>query len=288
MRVLVHTLVISAVLIAIPTTVRAQAEQRAIYASVVDKNDAPVAGVTAGQFIVREDGLAREVVRVGAATEPMQIALLVDTSAAIENHILDIRAALRAFFKEMAGNHDIALIGFGERPTVLVEYTRDTARLEKAMGSIFPRPGSGTYLLDAIFESANALRRREATRPHIVVFAARGPEFSERHHQSVVDALREARATLHTLILNKPGVSARDREAQELELAVANGTHLSGGRREDLLTSMALTERMQSLALDLNSQYEITYGRPRTLIPPKAIEVGSKRPDLTVRAPRWP
>jgi Ca-activated chloride channel family protein len=287
MRVLVHTLVISAVLITIPTTVWAQAEERTIYASVVDKTDAPVAGVTAGQFIVREDGLTREVVRAGAATEPMQIAVLVDTSAAIENHILDIRTALRAFFKEMAGDHDVALIGFGERPTVLVEYTRDLARLEKAMGSIFPRPGSGTYLLDAIFESANALRRREAKRPHIVVFAARGPEFSERHHQSVVDALREARATLHTLILNKPG-SPRDREAQELELAVANGTHLSGGRREDLLTSMALTERMQSLALDLNSQYEIMYGRPRKLIPPKAIEVGAKRPELTVRAPRWP
>jgi Ca-activated chloride channel family protein len=288
MRVLTRAFLIFAVFIATVQLAWAQAEERTIYAGVVDKNDAPVAGMRAAEFIVREDTLAREVLRAGAATDPLQVALLIDTSAAIEDHILDIRTALRGFFKQMAGKHDVAVIGFGERPTVLVEYTQDAARLEKSIGLIFPRAGSGTYLLDAIVESSEGLRRREAKRPHIVVFAARGPEFSERYHQTVLDALREARATLHVLRLNKPGVSPRDREGQELELAVANGTRMSGGRREDLLTSMALAERLQSLAVELDSQYEVTYARPRTLIPPKSIEVSVKRPELTVRASRWP
>jgi Ca-activated chloride channel family protein len=288
MHVLIRVLAISAIALVIPRIVSAQIEERSVYVSVVDKNDAPVAGVRAGEFIVREDSMAREVLRVGAATEPMQVALLVDTSAAIDDYILDIRNGLRAFFKQMGGEHDIALIGFGERPTVLVEYTRDAARLEKAIGSIFARAGSGTYLLDAIFESANALRKRKATRPHIVVFAARGPEFSERHHQTVVDALVEARASLHTFMLNRRGISTNDREEQELQQAVADGTEISGGRREDLLTSMALADRLQSLVIELNSQYEVTYARPKTLIPPKGVEVSVKRPDLTVRAPRWP
>src|SRR5262245_45554221 len=248
MRVLIHALTISAIAITAPEIVSAQTETRTIYASVVDKNDTPVAEMRAPEFIVREDALSREVLRVGAATDPLQIALLIDTSAAIENYILDIRTALRTFFKQVAGKHDVALIGFGERPTVLVEYTQDLARLEKSIGAIFPRPGSGTYLLDAIVESANGLRRRKAVRPPVVGFAGRGPEFSERTPQAVSDALRAAHAALHTLILNKPGVSPGDREAQELELAVANGTRISGGRREVLLTSMALTERLQSLA----------------------------------------
>src|SRR5262245_50365558 len=119
MRVLTRAFLIFAVLVATVQLAWAQAEERTIYASVVDKNDAPAAGVRAGEFIVREDGLAREVLRAGAATEPLQVALLVDTSEAIENHILDIRSALRGFFKQMAGKHDVAVIGFGERPTVL-------------------------------------------------------------------------------------------------------------------------------------------------------------------------
>ena len=145
----------------------------------------PVTGLGVGDFIVREDDVSREVLRVSAATEPMQIALLVDTSAAIESIILDLRLAIRDFFKTMAGKHEIALIGVGERPTVLVDYTRDTARLEKGIGSIFPRPDSGMYLLEAIIETSGAQRKRKAERPHIVAIVARGPEFSDQYHQKV-------------------------------------------------------------------------------------------------------
>lgn len=285
MRVIV-VLILAMLLPAIPAF--AQADERTVYASVVDKNDAPVTGLSVSEFVVREDDVAREVLRVLPATEPMQIAVLVDTSQAMEEHMLDVRTALRGFFKQMAGKHEIALIGFGERPTVLTDYTRDAARLEKSIGSVFSRSGSGTYILDAIVDAATGLRRRKATRPHIVVYAARGPEFSERYHQSVIDALRESGATLHTLMLNKPGAAMGSREEQELAKAVADGTKTTGGRRDDLLTPMALTDRLQSLGNELENQYQVVYARPSRLVPPKSLDVTVKRPGATVRARRWP
>jgi VWFA-related protein len=265
-----------------------QATERTIYAGVVDKNDAPVSGLGASDFIVREDDQAREVLRVLPASEPMHIAVLVDTSQAMEEHMLDVRTALRDFFKQMGGKHDIALIGLGERPTVLSDYTRDLARLEKSVGSVFSRSGSGTYILDGIVEAAEGLRRRKAVRPHIIVYAARGPEFSERYHQSVVEALRESGATLHTLMLTKSGANMTSREEQELAKSVADGTRLTGGRREDLLTPMSLTDRLQSLGNELEHQYQIVYARPSRLVPPKSLEVTTKRPSVTLRARRLP
>jgi VWFA-related protein len=266
----------------------AQATERTVYASVVDKNDAPISGLSVGEFVVREDDAAREVLRVSTATEPMQIAVLVDTSQAMEEHMLDVRNALRAFFKQMAGKHDIALIGLGERPTVLSDYTRDAARLDKSVGSVFSRSGSGTYILDGIVEASEGMRRRKAARPHIIVYAARGPEFSERYHQSVIDALRESGATLHTLMLTKPGAAMGSREEQELAKAVAEGTRATGGRRDDLLTPMALSDRLQSLGNELEQQYQVVYARPSRLVPPKSMEVSVKRPSVTVRARRLP
>jgi hypothetical protein len=186
----------------------------------------------------------------------------------------------------MGGKHDIALIGLGERPTVLLDYTRDAGRLEKAVGSVFSRSGSGTYILDGIVESSNGLRRRKAARPHIIVYAARGPEFSERYHQSVIDALRESGATLHTLALNRPGAAMSSREEQELAKAIADGTRLTGGRRDDLLTPMALSDRLESLAKELENQYQVVYARPSRLVPPKTVEVTVKRPSVTIRARR--
>src|SRR5262245_9639419 len=187
MRVLVHVLIAALATFGSVESVWAQAEERTIYASVFDKADSPVKGLAGSEFIVREDGVAREVLRASPATEPMQIALLVDTSAAAEPYLLDLRRGLSAFFKQVGGKHDVALIGFGERPTVIVDYTRDAARLEQGLGNIFARPGSGTYLMEAIMEAADALRRRKPERPHIVVVSGVGPEFSETHHDNVLD-----------------------------------------------------------------------------------------------------
>jgi hypothetical protein len=50
---------------------------------------------------------------------------------------------------------------------------------------------------------------------------------------------------------------------------------------------MAIGERLQSLWNELINQYEVTYARTKTLIPPKGVEVTVKRPELKVRARRW-
>ena len=83
-------------------------------------------------------------------------------------------------------------------------------------------------------------------------------------------------------------VPVGDREEQELQLTVDDGTRLSGGRRDDILTTMAIGDRMEALASELESQYQITYARPPKLIPPKSVEVSTKRTDVTVRAKQWP
>jgi hypothetical protein len=63
---------------------------------------------------------------------------------------------------------------------------------------------------------------------------------------------------------------------------------MTGGRREELLSAMSMTPRLQSLASELNNQYQVVYARPKMLIPPKTIAVGVKRADVVVRAPRLP
>ena len=63
---------------------------------------------------------------------------------------------------------------------------------------------------------------------------------------------------------------------------------LTGGRREDLLTPMALTDQLKSLANELENQHQVVYARPSRLVPPKRVDVTVKRPSVTVRASRLP
>ena len=285
-RSLVVTL--AAVLVAAPTLPAAQQEERAVYASVLDKSDVPVTSLNAKDFVVSEDGVTREVLRVESASKPMHIAVLVDTSQAMRPYVNDMRQALRSFFRQLQGSNEIALYEFGDRPARLVDFTQDPEQLEAGVGRLFARNGSGAYLLDAIVEVSRDFRTRERDRPVIVVITTQGPEFSERYHESVLKDLRSTDAILHALVLDRTRASLLGRAAREREITLSEGTKQSGGRRDDLLTSMALQDRLSSLASEMKTQYRVVYARPSVLIAPTRLQVGVSQPLLTVHAPRKP
>src|SRR5512144_1796519 len=101
----------------------ARARERSMYVSVTDRQGLPVTGLPARDFLVREDGVAREVLVAEPADDPITLALLVDNSAASTPYIADIRRGLTAFVKKMAGPNPIAVMTFGDRPTIQQDYT---------------------------------------------------------------------------------------------------------------------------------------------------------------------
>jgi VWFA-related protein len=264
----------------------AQSDEWTVFASVVDRLGSPVKGLTPDDFVVRENGVAREVLRAGPATDPLRIAVLIDNSQEMRGDLIDLRQGLRGFVNELDRRHNVAIIGFGGPPTVLTDYTSDLKRLETGISRLIARPGTGSYLLSAIIETSRGFRQHRATRRVMVVITAQGPEFSEISYQTVLGYVRESGAPLHSFVLMRDGVSPTDAAAQEVEMTIAVGTSMTGGRREDLLSAMAMTPRLQSLANELNNQYQVVYARPKALIPPKTIDVGVKRPDAVARAPR--
>ncbi len=277
---------LAALLFVRPAPLHAQAEEWTVYASVLDRAGTPVLGLSAEDFVVRENGVVREILRASPATDSLRVAVLIDTSQEMRNELIDLRQSLRAFVNEMNRRHEVSLIAFGGPPTVLIDYTTDIKRLETGISRLFTRPGTGSYLLSAIIDTSRALRKRRDLRRVIVVVTTQGPEFSEISYQTVLEYVRESGAPMHSYVLRKEGVSPTDPAAQEVELTLAVGTRMTGGRREDLLSAMAMTPRLQSLAVELNNQYQVVYARPKMLIPPNTIEVGVRRPDVVVRAPR--
>jgi hypothetical protein len=188
------------------------------------------------------------------AAGPSRIAVLVDTSQAMDPYINDMRRALRGFVREMNGNADIALYEFGERPTRLVDFTRDPAALDAAIGRVFARPGSGSYLLDAIVEVSRDLRLRESGQSSIVVISGQGPEFSQRYHQTVLNELRDSHATLDSIVVTRRRLAILRDDVREREITLSKGASMTGGKREDLLTSMSLPDTLTGLARQLKSR----------------------------------
>ncbi len=131
---------------------------------VVDRSGTPVTGLSTADFVVRENGVAREILRVSPATDSLRVAVLIDNSQEMRNDLIDLRQSLRGFVNEMDRRHEISLMGFGGPPTVLVDYTRDLKRLETGISRLFARPGTGSYLLSAIIDTSRAMRKRRDLR----------------------------------------------------------------------------------------------------------------------------
>jgi hypothetical protein len=275
-------LVAAAVAVGTPILLVAQATQRSLYVAVVDKSGTPVADLGPADFIVREDKVVREVLNVAPAREPMQIALLVDNSAAAEPYIRDYREAIPAFVAAMtdpAGpRHQISLIALAERPTIFTEYTNDPGLLQKGVGRLFSMTDSGTYLLDGIIETSQGISKRRSPRPVIVAITTEGPELSDRQFQQVLEPLKTAGAAFHVMIVGRPTNVSHDRS-----VVLDQGTRDSGGRYDTILTGSALTARLKEVARELKSQYRVTYARPQTLIPPERVTVAAAKPGLTAR-----
>jgi hypothetical protein len=269
---------------------RATREQRAIVA-VVDKNDKTVAGLGPADFTVRENNVAREVVRVETAADPMQVMLLVDTSSGTRVMMADIRSGVRQFARvilEANPESEIGLMEFGERPVVIADRASVPNLIDRAADRLNEHSGSGAYMLEAIVDATKILKKREGPRPVIVAFVrSSSPEFSNQNHQAIEAAVKDARASLWVILLQDAQRSTTSEEGQQREMVMGDVVTRSGGLRDILLDKMGLEKGFQEMGELLASQYAVVYARPESLIPPSKLDVTTKRSGARALAPRW-
>jgi hypothetical protein len=268
-----------------------QTNQRSLAVGVLDKSGAPVADLTVDDVIVREDGVAREIVRVSPAPPPTEVVLLVDDSQAAAPLLRDLREALNGFANTMADLTPppaVRLTTFGDRPTVVVDFNPSFSAISRGIDRITPRPGAGATLLEAIDETAGALERRRAQRPVIVAFVTEaGPEFGTLRHTNIAAALQRANASLWTIVLTQRGGGGSSDAERERDMVLGDVTRQSGGRNAQVLASQNIPAAFATLAAQLASRWEITYGRPETLVPPSKLEIQTRDTTRQVLAPRW-
>jgi VWFA-related protein len=254
-----------------------------LYVGVVDGRGNAVTGLTAKDFTVREEGAPREVLRAEPATEPIDLVVLVDDSQAATTAIPNLRDGLAKFLTRMEGKGTIGIVTVGERPMSVVERTKDAAALQKGVKRIFARRGAGAYLLEGINEVIRGFRRRPGTRPTILALTIEGVEFSNLQQERVIGDLLKTDVALHVLAIGTPAPTDTD-EMRNRNLVLSMGTEYTGGRRDQLLSTMAIEERLEQVAAELLNQYVVTYGRPDALVPPEKVQVTVNKPGLTARA----
>lgn len=266
-------------------------QTRRVYVTAVDGKGAPVTDLTAADFIVKEGGKAREIVKAGPATALMQIAILVD-----DNGTGIFRYAVGKFIEGLLGRAEFAISTVTGQTLKLVDYTANTQALSEAIGKLTARPATndGGQLLDGISETAQDLERRKAARPVIVALTVGGEEHSTLPAHHVLDKLRQSGAALHVMMVvnstlrsqaNPATASALLGENMNLSEVLGDGPKQSGGHRDEIVAAAGIASGFQQLAESLKHQYLIEYALPEGVKPSDKLNVSVKRRGVSLRAP---
>lgn len=265
-----------------PLRAQGDLRERTLFVSVTDQMNDPVEGLDIPDFIVREDGVRREVLRVSRATEPLDVAILVDNASASSELIPRARQGLQQLVDTLTPQHAVALIALADRPTILVDYTTSATALRTGIGRLFTMTRSGSTLFDGIVEVAGGLRRREAARAAIIPVVTDGIEYSNRRYQDILTALTQSGAGFYPIsvgLFRLTNDTDLDRDRVRLLSTAPDAT---GGQQFNLLAASAVEGTLAKVARLLTSQYKVVYSRPETLLPPEKIEVSSTRTGLKV------
>lgn len=260
-----------------------QIGRRTVYVTALDRNGRPASGLTANDFRVKEDGRVREIVKVEVATQPMQIALLLDDGGP---SLAAIRQASGQFVERLQRRAEFSLTTTGGQPQTRVSSTEDPRQIYDGLQRTFANVSPTTQFLDVVLQTARSFVRRRAVRPVMVAIVSEGQELSTSRASVVLEAIQQSRAMFYYIGLGAPVTSgaspSTEYESVQRNTVIGSGPSNSGGRSEHVLLPNGVEPLMLEFASELAGQYAITYATDASRA---RLEVAALRPDLKVRAP---
>lgn len=163
---------------------------------ISDRQGRYVSGLKASDFTLYEDRVKRQIDFFADTEEPINVALLLDTSRSTALVLDDIKEAARDFVKQLRPQDRVMIVTFDFDETALCELTSDHRTLERAIGRARIGERVGTKLRDAVYDVMTEELKSVKGRKAIVVLTDgkdHGSEISE-------GALLEGAAEADTLI----------------------------------------------------------------------------------------
>lgn len=251
-----------------------QGANKTIFVSVVDAKGKPVTDMTTPDFAVREDTVDREVVSVKKASDPVAVALLVDTTTEAQTFVQDIRAGLKGFIEVMqkeSPQSEISLWEFGQAAIMIKDFTTDHEALQKEAARVYPKQRAASVLLEGLNDAFTALgRRKTPRRATIIINVEPSKEVSSQQPQKVLNALMASRSQVWAVSVQKGALENPSRD-----VVLNRFVQVGGGRREVVFTDNAVEVLLRDYASSLAHQYEVTYVRPSGKA--QVVQVGARR-----------
>jgi Ca-activated chloride channel family protein len=242
-----------------------------VYATVSDPDGRPIAGLSAADFSVRDNGRPQSIAAFATGEAPLSLAVAIDRSFSMAGKPLAAeKNATRRLIERLQPGDRLMVVAVGSGNEVIAPLDSGRAAADRAVARL--ESWGTTPLYDAAAAAVAAIARASGRRA-LVLLSDGNDRYSSLSAADLVDAVRR------TDVIVYPVAIGRSRPTVFAELA-----SVTGGRSFLVRDLARLEDVLATIARDLRSQYLIGYPLPEADGRWHAIDVWVDRTRARVRA----
>ncbi|HEY0263292.1 MAG TPA: VWA domain-containing protein [Granulicella sp.] len=224
-------------------------------ATVTDPMNRLVTGLERENFYVYDDDKLQAIKSFSTEDAPVTIGIIFDLSGSMNSKFVRARKALSEFLRTSNPEDEFFVVGFNDKPAVLVDYTSDPDDVEARM--VMLKPENRTALIDAVYLGVSKLREARYERKALLIISDGGDNRSRYTEGELRKTVRESDVQLYAIGIFD--MYAPTTEEQMGPLLLTDLCEMTGGRMFRVVDLADLGDIASRISAELRNEYVIGF-----------------------------
>lgn len=258
------------------------AASRLVLTSVTDGHNHPLIDLGPDDFLINENGAAREVISVYTADYP--IVLLIDNGSDARSDLQPIRDAVTRFLSRI-GQRFVALGTLANPPAMLMDLTDDRETVLSRLEKLTVSPTTVLMPIEAVAAAAQKAQENGSPFSAIVVVSAHPIDAAQPQSTRLLPMIFDSGSVVHVVSRSSPSTAPRGRGyAPRLEGDLLRDlADQTRGYFTTVFSAASYSVALNTLADRLATELIVEYLVPPGPLPEGQVQVGVKVPGAHVR-----
>ena len=224
--------------------------------TVTDPMNRLVTGLEKDNFALYDNNIGQTIKYFSSEDAPLTIGIIFDLSGSMSSKFVRARKALAEFLRTSNPQDEFFVVGFNDRPAVIVDYTSDPDDVEARM--VMLKPENRTALIDAVYLGVDHLRQAKYDRKALLIISDGGDNRSRYTEGELRRVVRESDVQIYAIgIFDNYAPTTEEQLGPVLLKEICE---MTGGRMFEVGGDVGdLQDIATRISAELRNQYVIGY-----------------------------
>jgi len=224
-------------------------------ATVTDPMNRLVTGLDKDNFQVFDNNVGQAIKSFSTEDSPVTIGIVFDLSGSMTSKFMRARKALDEFLRTSNPQDEFFVVGFNDRPAVIVDYTSNVDDIDARM--VMLKPENRTALIDAVYLGVDKLKQAKYDRKALLIISDGGDNRSRYTEGELRREVRESDVQIYSIGIFDQ--YAPTTEEQMGPVLLSDICDMTGGRMFRVMDINDLGDIATRISAELRNEYVIGY-----------------------------